>query len=102
MKQQVYRYQLRTLTNSWLGDVILTSDGCFFARTDWGNFNYHWDSAGDIREFILRIDGCYFSGKMLISTDERSKKLEMKCYKFSEKILPALKEAIKKELEAEV
>ena len=74
MKQHVYRYQLRTLKNSWLGDI---------------------------REFILRIDRCYFSGKMLISTDERSKKLEMKCYKFSEKILPALKEAIKKELEDE-
>ena len=99
-KETVYRYSLRTVSNCWLGEVILTDSKEFFAMTDWGNFNYCWSIQEDIRKFILHLDEDYFSRKMFQSVSYQcsTKKMEDCCKRFASKVLPALKEAIKKEL----
>lgn len=62
-KETVYRYSLRTVSNCWLGEVMLTDSKEFFAMTDWGNFNYCWSTQEDIRKFILHLDEDYFHVK---------------------------------------
>lgn len=99
-KETVYRYSLRTVSNCWLGEVMLTDSKEFFAMTDWGNFNYCWSTQEDIRKFILHLDEDYFSRKMFQSVSYQCSTKEMQgcCKRFASKILPALKEAIKEEL----
>lgn len=97
-------YTLRTEDGHWLGQVVLTSNGSFMSITDYGNFANSWFCFGDdIRKFILSLNVDYFAQKMFhgmnyISTTNKICKSAML---FSEKILPALKEAIRKELESE-
>lgn len=98
-------YDLTTKEGSWLGRVILTSDGSFMSITDWGNYNYSWSSTGckDFREFILKLNTDYFGTKMFngicdISSTNKSKERAMI---FAEKILPALQEVLRKEIESQ-
>lgn len=98
-------YDLRTKQNRWLGRVILTSDGSFMSITDWGNYNYLWDSTGcdDFRKFLLKLNTDYFGTKMFVGICDISStnKSREKAMTFSEKILPDLQEVLRKEIESE-
>lgn len=96
----VHVYDLCKNGGGWLGRVILTDDGYFFAFTDWGNFNYYWSTPMEIREFITSLDTQYFANKMHQSVSYQCSTKTMRgcCERFAENILPALKEAIKFEL----
>ena len=98
-------YTLRTDDNSWLGSVVLTTNGSFMSITEYGNFAYNWNSTGceDFREFLLKINIDYFGQKMFngmcyISSSQQIRKSAML---FSEKILPTLQKVLRKELESE-
>lgn len=97
-------YTLYTESGSWLGQVVLTTDGSFMSITDYGNFAYNWNGFGeDIRKFILSLSVDYFAQKMfngmcyVSSTD----KIYKSALFFSEKILPVLQEVLKKEIDSE-
>lgn len=98
-------YALTTKEGGWLGRVILTSDGSFMSITDWGSFNYHWDCTGyaDFRQFMLSLNTDYFGNKIYkgICDISYTNKTRAKAMLFSEKILPALQEVLKKEIESE-
>lgn len=103
-KVTVKVYILRTENGNWLGQVVLTSNGSFMSITDYGNFAYSWSGFGDdIRKFILSLNVDYFAQKMFngISYIASTNKVCKSAVLFAEKILPALKEAIRKELESE-
>ena len=98
-------YTLRTKSGQWLGQVILTSDGMFSGVTDYGNLSYAWRSFGsDFREFILSLNNDYFASKMQngLSYIVYNNKTLKACQLFSEMILPALKDALRKEIESEL
>lgn len=73
--------------------------------TGYGNFCYWWNNIGDmdIRQFILSLDSGYFCQKMQnrISDISSTQKTERIALRNTMYILPALKEAIKKEIELE-
>ncbi len=98
-------YDLTTKEGGWLGRVILTSDGSFMSATDWGSYNYHWNCTGydDFRQFILSLNTDYFGTKMFSVTCDisNSNKTREKAMLFANKILPALQEVLKKEIESE-
>lgn len=98
-------YTLREENGTWLGQVVLTSDGAFMSITDYGNFSYAWRSTGekDFRKFILRLDAQYFAQKMVngISYIAYNRKVDKAAEIFSNKILPVLKDVLRKELELE-
>ena len=87
---------------NWLGQVVITSDGFFAAVTEYGNFSYSWPSTGrkDFREFLLGLDPDYFGGKMFqgISYIVHSMKIREACVRFGKMILPALKDALIKDM----
>jgi len=89
---------------SWLGQIVLTSDGMFASVTDWGNLSYSWRAySGDFREFICSLNVGYFGTKMYTGMAYilYGKKCEQACNKFAEKILPALQKLLREELESE-
>jgi hypothetical protein len=94
-------YTLLTESGNWLGQVVLTSDGMFSAVTDWGNLSFAWRSRGEetIEDFIIRLDVGYFSRKMAEGLGYicHSKKTDIACDKFAEKILPELQRVLKAE-----
>jgi len=99
-----WSYTLRTEGGGWLAQVVLTSDGMFSAVSDWGNFSYAWRAFGqkegrDFRDFILALGVDYFGQKMVngMAYVANSRKIEAACHKFTEKVLPVLKEALKAE-----
>lgn len=99
-------YTLRTDSGSWLGQIILTSDGLFASVTDYGNLSFAWrsfGSDGDFRKFLIGLDVHYFAGKMYcgLAYIAHGKQYEKACDRFAEKILPALQKALKAEIEAE-
>ena len=98
-------YTLRTETGSWLGQVVLTSDGMFSAVTDWGNFSYAWRSFGeeDFRIFLLKTSIEYFGGKMYHGMTYLvfGKKYRQASLRFAQEILPPLQKILKEELEEE-
>ena len=98
-------YDLRTKEDNWLGQIVLVSNGAFMSITDWGNYNYSWGSTGgeDFREFLLRINTDYFGTKMFSGVSDISctKKTMERAMIFAEKILPALQEVLRKEIESE-
>ncbi|MCC8153251.1 MAG: hypothetical protein LIP01_02970 [Tannerellaceae bacterium] len=98
-------YTLRESNGSWLGQIVLTSDGAFMSITDYGNFSFAWRSTGeeDFREFILRLNTEYFAGKMAngMSYVAYGNKINRAAQMFAEKILPPLQELLRKEIEAE-
>jgi len=95
-------FTLRDSNGQWLGQVLLTSDGMFASVTDYGNFSYAWRSFGDnFKEFICDLSADYFANKMNqgFAYVLYNKKVEAAAKRFSEKILPALQEVLKRELE---
>lgn len=98
-------YTLRTEDGSWLGQVVLTTNGSFMSITDYGNFAYNWNNTGydDFREFILRISVDYFGQKMFngMCYVSSTNKIYKSALFFAEKILPALQEVLRKEIESE-
>lgn len=95
-------YTLRDENNQWLGQVVITSDGMFASVTDWGNLSYAWRSYGnDFREFICSLNVGYFGSTLFTGMVYilAGKKCEKSCYRFAEKILPALQKVLREELE---
>lgn len=98
-------YTLKTEDGSWLGQVVLTSDGFYSSVTDYGNFSYAWRhyGEGDFRKFLINTNIDYFGGKMYqgISYIAYGKKFEKSCHMYAEKILPVLQKILKEEIENE-
>ncbi len=98
-------YTLRTENGSWLGQVVLTSDGLFASVTDYGNCSYAWRSYGpeNFREFLCNIEVDYFASKIYsgMAYMIHGKQYEKACQRFAEKILPALQKTLLAELESE-
>lgn len=96
-------YTLRTDNGSWLGQIVLTSDGMFASVTDYGNLSYAWRNTGekDFRKFICQLDVHYFTGKLQngLSYITYDKKSQKSCELFSEKILPTLQKVLNDEIE---
>ena len=90
----------------WLGQIVLTSDGMFASVTDFGNLSYAWRSYGDkdFREFLANLNMDYFGSKMFtgMSYILYSKKCEIACHRFAEKILPPLQKILKEEIENKI
>lgn len=99
-------YTLRDDNGSWLGQIVLTSDGMFASVTDYGNLSYAWRSYGekDFRQFICSINVDYFGSKLYTGMAYilYGKKCEKACQLFAEKILPVLQKALKEELATEL
>lgn len=95
-------YTLRD-ESQWLGQVVLTDDGMFASVTDYGNFSFAWRHYGeeDFRKFLCETNVGYFGGKMYqgIAYVAYGTKIDKACQRFAEKILPALQEVLKKDLE---
>ena len=105
MKEEIKArsYTLYGKREQWLGQVVLTNDGMFASVTDWGNLSYAWRSYGeDFREFILSLNTDYFGTKLFtgMSYILHSRKCEAACDRFSKEILPALQDALRKEIES--
>jgi len=98
-------YTLYDDGGSWLGQIVLTSDGMFASVTDYGNLSYSWRSytQKDFREFLVGLNVDYFGGKMYtgMAYTLYGKKCEDSCHRYAAKILPALQKALKEELELE-
>lgn len=98
-------YTLKTENGSWLGQIVLTSDGMLASVTDYGNLSFAWRSYGDrdFREFVISLNVEYFGGKMYQGNTYilYSKACQKACMRFAEMILPALQKALKEELESE-
>jgi hypothetical protein len=97
-------YTLRNEHGGWLGQIVLTSDGAFMSITDWGNLSFAWRAFGDddFRKFLIGTSVDYFGGKMYqgIAYVAHGRKIEQACQRFAEKILPALKIELQKDIEA--
>jgi hypothetical protein len=104
MKEIIYSksYTLRDDIGSWLGQIVLTSDGMFSSVTDYGNLSFAWRSTGqkDFREFIIGLDVEYFAKKMYSGNTYLlySPKFEKACKIFAEQILPPLQKLLKEDL----
>lgn len=102
-KTAVSMFHLNDKDGSWLGQIVITSDGGFFAMTDYGNFNFAWRhfGDGDFREFLIGLNTHYFASKMYqgIAYVAFGKKIEKACERFAEKILPALQASLKSDIE---
>lgn len=100
-------YSLRKESGTFLGQVVLTTDGMFASVTDYGNLSYAWRSygKGDFREFIIGLDIDYFSSKMFSGINHFTsgdwQETKYQCVLFAEKILPPLQKLLKAELESE-
>ncbi len=98
-------YTLINDSGSWLGQIVLTSDGMYASVTDYGNLSYAWRhyGDGDFRKFLSGLNTDYFATKLYtgMSYIAYSKKVEAACKRFAEMILPALQKALKEELESE-
>ena len=100
-------YTLRNDNGSWLGQIVLTSDGAFMAITDWGNFNFAWRSyqtLKNFKEFIIRLEPCYFANKMVEGMQYIvfGRKIQAAAERFAERVLPKLQEVLKQEMEEKV
>lgn len=98
-------YTLHTENGSWLGQVVLTSDGMFASVTDYGNLSYAWRHFGDedFRKFLLGLNTDYFATKMYqgMAYILYGKKCEKACTRFAEMILPALQKVLREEISEE-
>ena len=98
-------YTLKEENGTWLGQIVLTSDGFFASVTDYGNLSFAWRSFGDedFRKFLASLNVQYFGSKMYQGNTYilHSAKCEKACMRFAEKILPALQKMLKAELESE-
>ena len=95
-------YDLRTENGSWLGQIVITSDGVFASVTDYGNLSFGWRSTGrdDFRKFLTELTVEYFGQKMYQGNTYilYSKKCEKACQLFARKILPELQKVLKQDL----
>lgn len=94
-------YTLYSENGTWLGQVVLTSDGMFSAVTDYGNMSFAWRSyGGDFKDFLISLNVDYFAGKLYqgMAYMIYGTKYEKACKRFAEKILPALQDVLKKEI----
>lgn len=102
MNVKAKSYTLYNPNGTWLGQIVLTSDGMFSAVTDYGNFSFTWRAFGeDFREFLCQTNMHYFAGKMSLSMAyvlKRPRELDKPAMTFTEHILPPLQEVLKKEL----
>ena len=103
MKEEVKSksYTLYAENGHWLGQIVLTSDGMFASVTDYGNLSNSWRSfTGDFREFIATMNVSYFATKLStgLAYIAHSKKIDLACNRYAEKILPPLQALLKKEL----
>ena len=98
-------YTLHTENGSWLGQVVLTSDGMFASVTDYGNLSYAWRhfGEGDFRKFLLSLNTDYFASKMYqgMAYILYGKKCENACKRFAEMVLPALQKVLREEISKE-
>ena len=98
-------YTLYDEGGSWLGQIVLTSDGMFASVTDYGNLSYTWRYHGmaSFKEFICQLSVDYFGGKMYTGMAYilYGKKCEKACDRFAEKILPPLQKLLREELATE-
>lgn len=96
-------YTLYTEEGTWLGQIVLTSDGMFASVTDYGNLSFAWRSYGkdNFKKFLCSLNVDYFGAKMFtgMSYILHTKKCEKSCDLFAQKILPALQKELRKELE---
>lgn len=98
-------YTLYDNQGSWLGQVVLTSDGMFASVTDYGNLSYTWRAFnGDFREFLCGLNVDYFGGKLYqgMTYILYGKKCEQACMLFAQKILPALQQILRQELDRSI
>lgn len=97
-------YTLYTESGSWLGQIVLTSDGMFASVTDYGNLSYCWRSygPGEFKKFLCGLNVDYFATKMYTGMAYilYGKKCEQACKRYAEKILPALQKLLREELAA--
>jgi hypothetical protein len=95
-------YTVYTENGSWLGQIILTSDGTYTSVTDYGNFAFAWRHWGkeDFRQFICGLNVDYFATKMYcgMSYVVHGKKIEQACDRYAKHILPPLQKLLKEEL----
>ncbi len=96
-------YTLFDKNGSWLGQIVLSSDGLFASVTDWGNLSYAWRAFGnqDFRAFLCGLNEDYFAQKMFIGMSYilHGKKCELACKRYASRILPALKEVLREDLQ---
>ncbi len=99
-------YTLRTESGTWLGQIVLTSDGMFSGVTDYGNLGYSWRSFGkeDFREFICGLNIGYFATKLAtgLAYVSHGKKQDQACARFAEHILEPLQKVLSEELEGKI
>ncbi len=91
---------LLTEEGNWLGQIVITNDGLFAGVTDYGNFSYAWRAFGNnFKDFLLSINEDYFTQKMITGFAYicRNKQIDNGAKIFAEKILPVLKEYLKKQ-----
>lgn len=97
-------YTIRNEDGTWLGQIVLTSDGMFASVTDYGNLSYAWRRTGmdDFRQFLCELGVDYFAAKMYTGMAYilHTKKCEKACQLFAEKVLPPLQKLLKEELAA--
>lgn len=96
-------YELYDKNQMKVARVILTGDGYFFAKSEYGNYAYHWPKCGDVRKFIIGIGKDYFANRMMHSVADiyDYDKAKMMTGWFAENILPLLQEAVRIELRNE-
>lgn len=97
-------YTLCNDDGSWLGQVVLTSDGMYSSVTDYGNMSFCWRHFGDdFRSFLLGLNVDYFASKMYqgMAYMIYGKKYEQACNRYADKILPALQRVLKDEIDNE-
>ena len=101
----VKSYTLLNDNGTWLGQVVLTSDGMYASVTDYGNFSYAWRRYGlnDFREFLINLNTQYFGDKMYtgLAYIVHTKKVDQACQRYAEMILPALQKVLREELATE-
>lgn len=91
-------YTLRKSNGDWLAQIVITSDGMLAGVTDWGNFALAWRSFGDdFKDFILHIEPDYLATKIYSAMNfiQSGRKAEKAYATLAEKVLPALKAALK-------
>jgi len=99
-KIELWSYTLRSESGSWLGQIVLTSDGMFGSVTDYGNFSYAWRHFGEnFKDFIISLNVDYFASKMQngLSYVCHNRQTERASETFAKEILPTLQDVLRKE-----
>lgn len=96
-------FTLRNEDGSWLGQVVITSDGAFMSITDWGNFAFAWRSFGnyDFRVFLKGLSQSYFGNKMYqgITYVASSEDVKEASERFARNIFPIFLKAITEDID---